>query len=151
MGRSNCCKALRKGAAVLLALLAVGLVPLPALAQGEERLAGGIGHEGEYKELFLLTGKPIVLTGQARVAKSLGRDNGLQVRLTYNLKNDAHQVSLTRSITLQGKEEKALGGRQRLTTLEVASFSETARVGQNRFSLRQSPFPFPASPTRPGR
>lgn len=134
---------------LLLALVFV-VLPRPAAAQGEERLAGGIGNEKEYKELFLLSGKPIVLTGQARLTRSTGRDGTLQLRLTYNLKNDVYNVTLTRSLTLQGKEEEALGGRQRITTLEATSFSETARVGQNRYTLREARFSFSRITDRAG-
>lgn len=141
----------RKGATVLLILLlALAGFSRPAAAQGEERLAGGIGNEKEYKELFLLSGKPVVLTGQARLTRSTGRDGSLQLRLSYNLKNDAHQVTLTRSLTLQGKEEEALGGRQQITTLEATAFSETARVGQNRYTLREARFSFSRITDRAG-
>ncbi|MGB9919132.1 MAG: S-layer homology domain-containing protein [Moorellales bacterium] len=128
----------RLGAILLLAAwLAMAVWPRPALAGGEERLGGGIGVGSEYKELFVFAGRPVVLTGQAKVSASSGSNGKAQVRVSHNLKNEASQVTLTRSLSLAGEEKEALDGRQLVTSLTATAFTESIRAGNLRYTLRR--------------
>jgi hypothetical protein len=146
---------LKRGGRVIsvlaLAACLAGVIPaLPARAQGEERLSGGVSTGSEYKELFLFTGRPVVVVGQVKVTRSAARNGKAQVRVSYSLKNEAHQVTLTRNITLEGEEREALEGRQIITTLKSTGFTETVRAGQHRYILRQSQFSYSRLTDRAG-
>ncbi|MCR4419876.1 MAG: S-layer homology domain-containing protein [Clostridia bacterium] len=134
----------------LVAALAAFLPVRPALARGEERVSGGIGAGSEYRELYLFGGRPVVLTGQAKVSSSAARNGKAQVRISYNLKNEASQVTLSRSLTLAGEEEEALDGRQVLTSLTATGFTESIRAGSNRYTLRRGDFSYTRLTDRAG-
>ena len=116
------------GAAVILA-------SSPGHAQAGEEFSSGPYNEYEYREVFFLTGEPIVLTGKRQVTYGKGKTGVTTTRLTFRLENPERKVRASRSVTLITKEEKSEKKGQSVATTSVQNFSETVTVDKDQYRL----------------
>lgn len=116
--------------------------------------AGGIelGYEGgitsgsadekttlEYREVCFITGEPIELTGTVSVRKSARQDT-INTTYTYNLKNADKNMTLVRNVSYSIKTAEATDG-QVVEEISISKNpSETIRVGNDVYFLRNYEF-----------
>ncbi len=99
-----------------------------ASAQQLPGYEGGIKNDMEYCELFVLTGKPVILKGEMKHYTGAMRDGKRQDRLTYRLESEDKNVALNRSMTFDVRLEEDKQKRQFVTLYELVRFSESINV-----------------------
>lgn len=131
---------------MVLRLLLIGLMLALALGfcSGEAfasmlHLEGGIANEQDYREVFWLTGRPILLTGSVRETITTGRDGSITYRLTYtNLGNQEHKIAVTRTLTFVTTQEPK--DNQQISVTRLTSYRETISVDKDRYVLEDYQF-----------
>jgi hypothetical protein len=99
-----------------------------AVAQQLPGYEGGIKNDMEYRELFVLTGKPVLLKGEMKHYIGAMRDGKRQDRLTYRLESEDKDIALNRSMTFDVRLEEDKQKRQVVTLYELVRFSESINV-----------------------
>jgi hypothetical protein len=121
---------------IICLALCVGL-PNTAYAIQMPGYDGGIKNDMEYKELFVLTGKPVILKGDIKINEGAMRKGKRQDRVNFTLESDDKNISLRRNMTFEVSLEEDTKKRQYITVSELTRFSESITVkGEGRRSDR---------------
>lgn len=100
----------------------------PAPAQQLPGFEGGISNEMEYMELFVLTGKPIVLKGEIKVKPGTMRNGKRQDQLNLSLESEDKKIVLKRQLTFEVSMEQDSDRRQVIEVSRISRFNENISV-----------------------
>jgi hypothetical protein len=102
----------------------------PELVSNPVGFEGGIRNEHTYQEVVLITGQPIVVSGELKFSGGRSRGGVTTQTYSYKLENPAAGMTLTRSVTLEITDQEKDGQTIQVTGLK--NFSETITIGTGR-------------------
>ncbi|NLC08174.1 MAG: S-layer homology domain-containing protein [Syntrophomonadaceae bacterium] len=102
----------------------------PELISNPVGFEGGIRNEHTYQEVVLITGQPIVVSGELKFSGGRSRGEVTTQTYSYKLENPTAGMKLTRSVTLEITEQEQNGQTFQVTGLK--NFSETITIGTGR-------------------
>ncbi|KUK11633.1 MAG: S-layer domain protein [Clostridia bacterium 41_269] len=109
-------------------------------AEDPRNTEGGVYNDSEYQEILFITGKPVILKGTVKSSGGAGRSGRgtYTSSVNFTLENADEGIKLTRRISFTTTEEKR--DRQTVTVTKVNSFSESIKVGERTYTLKDFTF-----------